>query len=171
MSTTARWISAIVAGLIIALGAGVVLGTRFNKLEQADAELEKVRTAQARCKQYWDTRSGLSDAIYEFQHGRIGLLSVSEGLEDVENTIVPGLIPKRKAELRKDFTLSGPTLSDLNSDYRRWPRWANCIPYAYASDYNIEMLRLLDRPGDIQFRDVSPELRRRDAPAADGKTV
>lgn len=107
---------------------------------------------------YWQYRSGIADADFEFRSGRKGLLQAVESHDPVYKRWTPGLHDDATAEVRNDYPVAGLTLDDLDLS-----QVGSIGPLCdgetrYAWDYNITMLRLLGRDRDAQPPYLSPEL-------------
>lgn len=129
----------------------------FDKNEKARAELIRHTQIELRCLSYWNNRSAIADATFEFEHGRDGLVQTVRAYDPVLETWIPGLRTGLVADVREDFPLLGPKLDDLiqKSDWPLNP--PSCSPSQYVWDYNVTMLRLSGRGHDVELQNVSPE--------------
>lgn len=146
--------------LIGSLLVGVLIGAlfvffSFEKRFTARKNLQIEMDNAIQCQQYWDNRSGIADAKFEFDQGRRGLIEVVSSRDPSIDYWIPALASKKTAEVRKNYPLFDPKLN-----LRIGPRFEhfNCDPTAYAWDYNFRMLQLLGREGEAYARPVSPEL-------------
>jgi hypothetical protein len=95
--------------IIILVGSlliGVLIGAlfvffSFEKRFAARKNLQIERDNAIQCQQYWDNRSGIADAKFEFDHGRRGLIEVVSSRDPSIDYWIHALASKKTAEVRK----------------------------------------------------------------------
>ena len=139
--------------LSAALGAGG-MSMWFDQ----KADFTRYQEMHARCGRYWKGRSPTSDAKYEFDHGRRGLLRELVSIDPSLDYVIPGLRPDLDAEIRNSFPIFRPKLDDLISNADGPFLVLECDYTSYRAEYNVAMLRLLGREQDSVMGPVSQEL-------------
>jgi hypothetical protein len=129
--------------------------------QAAQETSRSIAEVKARCLGYWQHRSGVADADFEFRNGRKELLQAVETHDPVFKRWTPGLRVGALAETRENYPVSGPSFDGI--DLRKIGNlWMLCdADSRYAWDYNVAMLRLLGRERDAELPYVSPELKPR----------
>jgi hypothetical protein len=147
----------LIATLAALLGASAAVW-HLSGVQAAQETSHNIAQIRLRCLAYWQYRSGVADADFEFRNGRRGLLLAVKSDDPVLERWTPGLHDDATAAVRDDYPVAGPIFNDL--DLRQVGSLGSLCDgeTRYAWDYNVAMLRLLGRERDVQLPYLSPEL-------------
>ena len=131
----------------------------MRKAHEEEQSRQRLLSAQLACYSFWQARSAIADAEYEFGKGRTGLLQIVEGGDWIE-LVTPGLRAGAKADIRRDYPpFAASRLQEISGKISILSNhFSHCDSSSYAWDFNVTMLRLLGRRDDVVLRQVSPEL-------------